>query len=84
MNEQSAFQSAAVQVQNPGVLSILRAQPGAQGRTPHSCGGGPAQFNILPDKSGVPAETMRLDFCRIQVRPKPLMEAVLLAVAVEI
>jgi len=25
-------------------------------------------INLLPDKSGIPAETMRLDFCRIKVR----------------
>jgi hypothetical protein len=30
--------------------------------TPHSFGSKPAQCNILPDKSGVPAETMQLDF----------------------
>jgi hypothetical protein len=34
--------------------------------TPHSCGSGPAQLNILLDKSGVPAETMRLDFLQYQ------------------
>jgi hypothetical protein len=32
------------------------------GGTPHSCASDPAPFNVLPDKSGVPAETMRLDF----------------------
>jgi hypothetical protein len=39
------------------------------GGTPHLCYSEFAQFNILPDKSGVPAETMRLDFCSIKVRP---------------
>ena len=37
--------------------------------TPPSCGSKPAQFNILPDKSGVPAETMRLDFLQYQGAP---------------
>jgi hypothetical protein len=37
--------------------------------TPHSCGSKPAQFNILPDKSGVPAEMMRLDFLKHQGVP---------------
>jgi hypothetical protein len=39
------------------------------GGTPHSCGSGPAQFNVLPDKSGVPVETMRLDFLQYQGAP---------------
>jgi hypothetical protein len=37
--------------------------------TPHSCGSEPAQFNIQPDKSGVPAETMQLDFLQYQDSP---------------
>jgi hypothetical protein len=82
MNEQSAFQPAPSRCNTQAFCPNCGRNRGHE--TPHSCGGGPAQFNILPDKSGVPAETMRLDFCRIQVRPKPLMEAVLLAVAVEI
>jgi hypothetical protein len=40
------------------------------GGTLHSCGSEPAQFNILPDKSGVPAETMRLDFLQYQGAPQ--------------
>jgi len=40
--------------------------PGRCGGTPHLCGSEPAPFNVLPDKSGVPAETMRLDFLRHQ------------------
>jgi TolA-binding protein len=36
------------------------------GGTPHSCGSRDAQFNVLPDKSGVPAETMRPDFWQHQ------------------
>jgi hypothetical protein len=39
------------------------------GGTPHSCGSEPAQFNILPDKSSVPAEMMRLDFLQYQGAP---------------
>jgi hypothetical protein len=39
------------------------------GGTPHSCGSGPAQFGVLPDKSGVPAETVRLDFLQYQAAP---------------
>jgi len=42
------------------------AQPGiAAERRIHAAAN--PQFNILPDKSGVPAETMRLDFCSIKV-----------------
>jgi hypothetical protein len=40
------------------------------GGTPHSCDSEPARFNILPDKSGVPAETMRLNFLQYQGVPK--------------
>jgi hypothetical protein len=29
----------------------------------------PARFNVLPDKSGVPAETMRLNFSQYQGTP---------------
>jgi len=39
---------------------------GLCGGTPHSCGSEPAQYTILPDKSGVPAETMWLDFLQCQ------------------
>jgi len=39
------------------------------GGTLHSCRSKPAQFNILPDASGVPVETMRLDFLRYQGAP---------------
>jgi hypothetical protein len=40
------------------------------GGTPHSCGSEPAPFNILPDKSGVPAETMRLNFLQYHGVPE--------------
>jgi hypothetical protein len=50
-------------------FSIDAGVTGHCGGTPHSCGSEPAQFNILPDKSGVPAETMRWIFCSIKVRP---------------
>jgi hypothetical protein len=39
------------------------------GGTPHSCGSGPAQFNVLPDKSGVPAETMQPGLSQCQGAP---------------
>jgi hypothetical protein len=48
-----------------------RCSPGATGHsggTPHSCGSEPAPFNILPDKSGVPAETMHWICCSIKAR----------------
>jgi hypothetical protein len=35
----------------------------------HSCGSEPATVYILPDKSGVPAETMRLDLLQYQGAP---------------
>jgi hypothetical protein len=41
---------------------ISRSAIGHCGGTPHSCGSKPPQFNILPDKSGFPAETMRWIF----------------------
>jgi hypothetical protein len=41
----------------------------ASGGTPHSCGCEPTPFNLLPDKSGVPAETMRLDVLHYQAAP---------------
>jgi hypothetical protein len=47
-----------------------RGATGHCGGTPHSCGSGPAQFYVLPDKSGVPAETMRLDFLQYQGAPQ--------------
>jgi len=50
-------------------FSIDAGVTGHCGGTPHSCGSEPAQFNILPDKSGVPAETMRWIFCSIKGRP---------------
>jgi hypothetical protein len=56
-------------VRFPGVKRHSGAT-GHCGGTPHSCGSEPAQFNILPDKSGVPAETMRLDFLQHQGAPK--------------
>jgi hypothetical protein len=37
------------------------------GGTPHSCGSEPAQVNILPDKSCVPAKTVQLDFGSIKM-----------------
>jgi hypothetical protein len=46
----------------------VRVQPDTAA-TPHSCGSGHARFNVLPDKSGVPAETMRLNFSRHQGAP---------------
>jgi hypothetical protein len=42
--------------------------PPRQGATGH-CGNGHARFNVLPDKSGVPAETMRLNFSPYQGTP---------------
>jgi hypothetical protein len=39
------------------------------GGTPHSCRSKPAQFNILPDASGDPAETMRPAFLQHQGAP---------------
>jgi len=48
---------------------LILGVTGHCGGTPHSCGSEPAQFNILPDKSGVPAETMRWIFCSIKGRP---------------
>jgi hypothetical protein len=39
------------------------------GGTPHSCGSEPAPFNVLPDESGVPAETMRPGFLQYQGVP---------------
>jgi hypothetical protein len=54
---------------------LKQQQLGATGHcdgTPHSCGSEPAQFNILPDTSGVPAETMRWICCNIKVRPQQL------------
>jgi hypothetical protein len=45
-------------------------ETGHCGGTPHSCGSEPAQLNILPDKSGVPAETMRWICCSIKIRPQ--------------
>jgi hypothetical protein len=45
-------------------------ETGHCGGTPHSCGSEPAQLNILPDKSGVPAETMRWICCSTKVRPQ--------------
>jgi len=41
--------------------------------TPHSCGSGAAQFNVLPDKSGVPAETMQL--CLSQCQGAALLDS---------
>jgi hypothetical protein len=52
------------------------------GGTPHSCGSGPAQFNVLPDKSGVPAETMRLDFLQYQGVPTVLLRVLLRLTAI--
>jgi large subunit ribosomal protein L35 len=43
------------------------------GGTPHSCGSGAAQFNVLPDKSGVPAETMQL--CLSQCQGAALLDS---------
>jgi hypothetical protein len=54
-------------VRFPGVKRHSGAT-GHCGGTPHSCGSEPAPFNILPDKSGVPAETMRWICCSIKVR----------------
>jgi len=44
----------------------VKAATGHCGGTLHSCGSEPAPFDLLPDKSGVPAESVRLDFSRHQ------------------
>jgi len=51
------------------ILSTRLGATGHCGGTPHSCGSKSAKFHILPDKSGVPAETMRLDFLQHQGAP---------------